>query len=107
MAAFNSGGGSTISAHWVKPRYEGPRVAKDPVNHGCPRSHVTVSAPSAISSTKGVKTPPDPNVPRTLWNTTWYPRAAYTAPYKFESGNVRPYGVRTSKVPAGASVSGR
>ena len=34
IAAFSSGGGSVNSAHWVKPRYDSPTVAKDPVNQG-------------------------------------------------------------------------
>jgi hypothetical protein len=41
-------------------------VAKDPVNHCWVRSQATVSAPSATSLTIGTKSPPEPNVPRTL-----------------------------------------
>ena len=41
-------------------------VAKVPVNQGCSRSQAAVSAPSAISLTIGVNSPPEPNVPRTL-----------------------------------------
>ncbi len=59
------------SAHWVKPRYDRPMVAKRPVNHGCRRSHTTVSAPSVTSLVIGSNTPPEPNVPRTLCSTTW------------------------------------
>jgi hypothetical protein len=33
-AAFISGGGSASRAHWVKPRYDRPMVANDPVNQG-------------------------------------------------------------------------
>ena len=33
-AAFISGGGSASRAHWVKPRYDRPMVANEPVNHG-------------------------------------------------------------------------
>ncbi len=69
-AVANSGGGSCNRAHWVNPRYDIPMVAKRPVNHGCSRSQPTVSAPSATSLAIGSNTPPDPNVPRTLCNTT-------------------------------------
>ena len=46
-------------------------VAKAPVNQGCRVSHAAVSAPSAASCTIGVNRPPEPNVPRTLWISTW------------------------------------
>ncbi len=41
-------------------------VANEPVNHGWSRSQAAVSAPSAISWTNGLNSPPEPNVPRTL-----------------------------------------
>ncbi len=47
-----------------------PEVANEPVNHGWSRSQAAVSAPSATSWIIGVKSPPEPNVPRTLWITT-------------------------------------
>ncbi|CAM5693364.1 hypothetical protein MAUB1S_05092 [Mycolicibacterium aubagnense] len=71
IAAFSSGGGSVSSAHWVKPRYDSPMVAKDPVNHGWSRNQAAVSTASAISLTIGSNSPPEPNVPRTLCTSTW------------------------------------
>ncbi len=70
IAAFISGGGSASRAHCVKPRYDRPTVANEPVNQGWSRSQAAVSAPSATSLTMGVNVPPEPNVPRTLWRTT-------------------------------------
>ena len=64
-AAASSGGGSISSAHCVSPRYDRPIVANRPVNHGCRRSHSTVSAPSEVSWTIGWNSPPEPEVPRT------------------------------------------
>ncbi len=47
--AANCGGGFCRIAHWVKPRYDGPRVASRPVNQGCSISQATVLAPSSAS----------------------------------------------------------
>ena len=45
-------------------------VPKVPVNQGCSRSQAAVSAPSSASCTIGTNSPPEPNVPRTLQNST-------------------------------------
>jgi hypothetical protein len=81
-------------------------VASRPSNQLCWRSHATVSWPSVISCCIGSKSPPEPNVPRTLCSSTWYPRSAKICADCSANRPVRPYGQRTSTVGADATLTG-
>ena len=53
----------------------------------------------------GSKVPPEPKVPRQLWKTTWYPRAANSLASRLPAA-LRPYGLRRRIVPCVVSEVG-
>lgn len=53
-----------------------PNSTIDSPNQGCLVTHSRVSRPSSRSWRNGSKVPPEPNVPRVLWISTWNPRSA-------------------------------
>ena len=63
--------GAGPSSPWAHARVRGPAQRESTAEPGCCRSQATVSAPSAISLLKGSTCPPEPDVPRQLWLTTW------------------------------------
>ncbi len=57
-------------SHDVAPMYDIPYSPTRPSHHGCPRTHPTLSTPSASSSRNGVQEPSEPPRPRVSCTTT-------------------------------------
>src|SRR5690348_9888255 len=76
-----------------------------PAHRGSPASQAGVARPSSRSWRIGSKTPPEPNVPRVLWISTWKPRSARGRARPEPSSPRLPYGLRSRAVGSDAVLA--